>query len=148
LLAQALWLTGQRQPALRQLILALSAAAPEGLVRTLADEPWVLSDMLQNTRIDDAKLASFARRVAAACGPSLASPRKGADRGTGAEVLSTREAEVLAMLSRGLANKEMARELSRSEATVATHLRRIYAKLGAHTRTQAIAIARRGGLID
>jgi DNA-binding NarL/FixJ family response regulator len=52
------------------------------------------------------------------------------------------------MLARGLSNKQIARELSRSEATVATHLRRIYERLGAHTRTQAIAIARRGGLID
>jgi len=51
------------------------------------------------------------------------------------------------MLARGLSNKEIAREMARSGATVATHLRRIYEKLGAHTRTQAIAIARRGGLI-
>jgi len=148
LLAQGLWVSGQRRPALRSLEAALAAAAPEGLVRTLADEPWVLPDMLENLETGgDARLAAFAKRVSAACGPSLASPRRVAD-GVGTGVLSAREAEVLAMLARGLANKEIARALSRSEATVATHLRRIYEKLGAHTRTQAIAIARRGGLID
>jgi len=148
LLAQALWLSGQRRPAMRQLQQALAAAAPEGLVRTLADEPWVLRDM-----IDAGKLAEqpgtgpFAHRVAEACGPSPATPS--APPGEAArEVLSKREIEVLEMLAHGLSNKQMARELSRSEATVATHLRRIYEKLGAHTRTQAIAVARRGGLLD
>jgi LuxR family maltose regulon positive regulatory protein len=96
----------------------------------------------------DAALASFARRLAEACGPSLAAPAGGRRVEGAAEMLSAREAEILGMLARGLANKEMARELSRSEATVATHLRRIYGKLGAHTRTQAIAVARRGGLIE
>jgi LuxR family maltose regulon positive regulatory protein len=148
LLAQALWVSGQRRPGLRQLQLALAVAAPEGLVRTLADEPWVLPDMLENADLGgDARLTAFAKRVAGACGPSLAATRAGEPREAGEGILSRRETEVLALLARGLSNKEMARELSRSEATVATHLRRIYEKLGAHTRTQAIAIARRGGLI-
>jgi LuxR family maltose regulon positive regulatory protein len=148
LLAQALWIAGRRQPALRQLREALVLGAPEALVRTLADEPWVLPDMLGHAEVHaDAALAAFARRLASACGPSLASkshPRAVHDAD---EILSAREVQVLGMLARGLSNKEMARELARSGATVATHLRRIYAKLGAHTRTQAIAIARRNGLI-
>jgi LuxR family maltose regulon positive regulatory protein len=148
LLAQALWLSGQRRPALRQLALALAAAAPEGLLRTLADEPWVLPDMLENADLGgDPRLTSFAKKLAAACGPSAATARGSESRPASAGVLSRREIEVLGLLARGHSNKEMARELSRSEATVATHLRRIYEKLGAHTRTQAIAIARRSGLI-
>jgi LuxR family maltose regulon positive regulatory protein len=149
LLAQAHWIAGRRQPALRQLRDALALAAPEGLLRALADEPWVLGDMLANLELrGDSALASFAKRLASACAPSLASPRTSGAAADAAEVLSAREVQILAMLARGLSNKEMARELARSGATVATHLRRIYSKLGAHTRTQAIAIARRGGLID
>jgi LuxR family maltose regulon positive regulatory protein len=149
LLAQALWLSGQRGPAMRELTRSLAAASPEGLVRVLADEPWVLGDMLANEGVHaHPALGSFARRVAEACGPSLAAPRGALAKDVAREILSRRELEVLAMLARGLTNKQMARELSRSEATIATHLRRIYERLGAHTRTQAIAIARRGGLID
>jgi LuxR family maltose regulon positive regulatory protein len=148
LLAQALWLSGQRRLALRELQQALAAAAPEGLVRSLADEPWVLRDMIAAAPLaDNAALAAFGQRVANACGTSPAAPRAKPAEAV-REVLSKREIEVLAMLAHGMSNKEMARKLSRSEATVATHLRRIYEKLGAHTRTQAIAVARRGGLID
>jgi LuxR family maltose regulon positive regulatory protein len=148
LLAQALWLSGQRRPALRQLHEALAAAAPEGLVRALSDEPWVLRDMIDGTELSEQPaLGAFARRVADACGASPSAPRLAPAEAT-REVLSRREVEVLAMLAHGLSNKEMARKLSRSEATVATHLRRIYEKLGAHTRTQAIAVARRSGLLD
>ncbi len=146
-------MSGQRRRAVRELHGALAEAAPEGLVRVFADEAWVLRDMLANSaarrgRPGEAALLSFAKRVAEACGPSLASPQKAAPSEGARETLSPREIEVLAMLSRGLSNKQMARDLSRSEATIATHLRRIYERLGAHTRTQAIAIARRGGLID
>ena len=57
--------------------------------------------------------------------------------------LSVREREVLALLARGLSNKELARELSVSENTVKTHLANLYAKLGARRRTEALAAARR-----
>jgi len=149
LLAQALWLAGQRRPAIRELDRALESASQEGLVRVLADEPWVLRDMLANADLKAPSGAgSFARRVTEACGPSLAASKRGAGGERAREILSKREIEVLELLTRGLSNKQIAHELSRSEATIATHLRRIYERLGAHTRTQAIAIARRGGLID
>ena len=148
LLAQALWIAGQRRPAVRQLHEALAAAAPEGLVRVLADEPWVLRDMIEAAPLrDNARIGAFAARVVGACAPSPARPEARQDD-PAREVLSRREIEVLGMLAHGFTNKEIARKLSRSEATVATHLRRIYEKLGAHTRTQAIAVARRGGLLD
>ncbi|HEY2628129.1 MAG TPA: LuxR C-terminal-related transcriptional regulator, partial [Usitatibacter sp.] len=144
--AQALWVSGQRRPALQQLRRVLLDAAPEGMVRALADEPWVLRDMLENL-VGDAAASSFGKRVADACGPLRDVAGSGGDPADPAQVLSDKEIEVLARLAQGLSNKQIASQLSRSEATVATHLRRIYGKLGAHTRTQAIAIARRGGLI-
>lgn len=50
--------------------------------------------------------------------------------------LSDREADVAEMVGRGSTNSEIARSLHISEATVKTHLTRVYAKLGVRTRTQ------------
>lgn len=62
-------------------------------------------------------------------------------RTTGATTISGREVEVLELLSRGLGNKEIARELFVSEATVKSHLSHIYTKLGVDTRAGAVAAA-------
>ncbi|MFC7494351.1 MULTISPECIES: response regulator [unclassified Nocardioides] len=59
----------------------------------------------------------------------------------GASSITDREVEVLELLSRGLGNKEMARELFVSEATVKSHLSHIYTKLGVDTRAGAVAAA-------
>ncbi|MFS3128321.1 response regulator [Nocardioides sp. Bht2] len=59
----------------------------------------------------------------------------------GATTITEREVEVLELLFRGLGNKEMARELFVSEATVKSHLSHIYTKLGVDTRAGAVAAA-------
>lgn len=59
----------------------------------------------------------------------------------GAVTITEREVEVLELLSRGLGNKEMARELFVSEATVKSHLSHIYTKLSVDTRAGAVAAA-------
>jgi DNA-binding NarL/FixJ family response regulator len=61
--------------------------------------------------------------------------------------LTRRELQVLTLLTEGLGSKEIARDLVISTKTVASHVQRILAKLGAHTRAEAIAIAYRDGLI-
>ena len=62
--------------------------------------------------------------------------------------LSEREREILGQLSRGLGNREIARALFISEATVKTHLGRIYGKLGVETRSGAVAIAQERRLLS
>lgn len=57
--------------------------------------------------------------------------------------LSAREIELLELLATGQSNREMARSLFISEATVKTHLVHIYQKLGADNRVGAVAEARR-----
>jgi DNA-binding NarL/FixJ family response regulator len=56
-------------------------------------------------------------------------------------VVTEREVEVLELLARGLGNRELARELLVSEATVKSHLSHIYAKLDVDTRAGAVATA-------
>ena len=61
--------------------------------------------------------------------------------------LTDRELEILALLPRGQTNAEMAETLFVSVNTVKTHLKNIYAKLDVETRTEAVQVARRRGLI-
>ena len=61
--------------------------------------------------------------------------------------LSAREVEILAAVARGLSNREVARELVITEATVKTHLVHVFTKLGVDSRTAAVARARDDGLI-
>lgn len=56
-------------------------------------------------------------------------------------VLTEREVEILELLAEGIANKEMARRLMVSEATVKSHLSHIYTKLGVDNRAGAVAKA-------
>jgi DNA-binding NarL/FixJ family response regulator len=64
-------------------------------------------------------------------------------RRTGAlgPVLTEREVVILKLLAEGLTNKEMAKSLFVSEATVKSHLSHIYTKLGVDTRAGAVAQA-------
>jgi len=61
--------------------------------------------------------------------------------------LSERETQVLDGMSRGLSNGEIGRELYLSEDTIKTHARRLFRKLNAADRAQAVAVGLRAGLI-
>jgi len=63
------------------------------------------------------------------------------------DALTSRELEVLGLAARGYSNRDLARELHVSEATVKTHLHHAFTKLGADNRQAAIALAVKRGLI-
>ena len=62
--------------------------------------------------------------------------------------LSKREKEILQKVAYGATTKEVAKDLGISPHTVKTHLERIFEKLGANDRAQAVAIAIRSGLVE
>jgi len=64
-----------------------------------------------------------------------------------ADSLTQRELQVLALLSQGLTNREIARSLYVSESTVRAHLRTVTQKLGVHNRVHAVARAVEMGII-
>lgn len=61
--------------------------------------------------------------------------------------LTPREIEVLGLMAEGLSNKEMAGRLFVSENTIKTHCSRVFDKLGASRRTQAVLAGKQAGLI-
>jgi DNA-binding NarL/FixJ family response regulator len=79
--------------------------------------------------------------------PTVATRVLGRMRASAQEALSPRELEILGAVARGLSNKEIGRQLYVSEATVKTHLLRIFGKLGVDDRTAAVTVALERGII-
>jgi len=151
LLAEALHRDGQHMLAMRNLGRALEQAADEGFVRTFLEEGEPIRSLLKealSARLGEAlpgsvdlPLASFARRIER----SYSAAPAPADSLT--EPLTPKEIEVLELLAQGHSNKALGNRLYISDSTVRTHLRSINMKLQAANRMQAIAIARRLGLV-
>jgi len=68
--------------------------------------------------------------------------------GVSSETLTGRELDVLTLLASGKSNKEIGANLYISETTVKAHLRSIFTKLNVLSRTEAIAVASRRGLVQ
>ena len=61
--------------------------------------------------------------------------------------ITRRELEILELIARGLSNREIAEKLFVSESTVKTHSNRVFGKLGARRRTQAVQLGKEFGLL-
>jgi DNA-binding NarL/FixJ family response regulator len=109
-------------------------------------------------RIEPAQLAGAIRVVAG--GEALLSPsvtrklieeftrRPQVGRNDRLADLTEREREVLLLIARGLSNQELAERLFIADNTVKTHVKRVFTKLGARDRAQAIVIAYESGLMS
>jgi DNA-binding NarL/FixJ family response regulator len=78
---------------------------------------------------------------------SAPAPRASVEGTVAAPPLTEREMQVLTGMSRGRSNSEIGKELFLSEDTVKTHARRLFRKLGAADRAQAVAVGFRAGLV-
>ncbi|HEX4817318.1 MAG TPA: response regulator transcription factor [Nonomuraea sp.] len=104
--------------------------------------------LLKDTsRADLVAAVAAARSGETVLSPSVATKLVTRMRAPVAESLSRREAEVLALVARGLTNAEIGRRLFISEATVKTHLLRVFGKLGVSDRTAAVTTALDRGLL-
>ncbi len=93
--------------------------------------------------------AALARDLANRLGATLLLQELGVARaGVEAGVLTPREREILALVATGRSNGEIGKQLFISGKTVSVHVSNLMAKLGAGSRTEAAALARRAGLID
>ena len=151
--ALVLWARNEKQQALVTLAQALTLAEPEGYVRTFVDEGAAMADLLSATlearqrgHLDAAKHvpARYLAKLLAALAGEAAAPTVD---GRLLEPLSERELEVLALIAAGEPNAEIAGRLFISISTVKTHVNNLHRKLGARSRTQAVARAREMDLL-
>jgi LuxR family transcriptional regulator, maltose regulon positive regulatory protein len=134
---------------------ALDAATPDGALTAFLFHPPAreVFDRYAPDRGDQAALVTGIRRLLPAEpaeGPKLGAPEgspRPADSFRLVDPLSKSEIRVLRYMPTNLSAPEIARELSLSVHTVRTHTRHLFAKLGAHGRTEAVTRARTLGLL-
>jgi DNA-binding NarL/FixJ family response regulator len=105
---------------------------------------YLLKDAPRDELFAGVRAAAEGRAVFA---PAVASRLLSAVRAPGGEALSAREREVLGLVAKGTSNRQIAAELFISEATVKTHLKHLYAKLGVNDRAAAVARAYERGIL-
>jgi LuxR family maltose regulon positive regulatory protein len=158
LATQAAWANGNHKDALESLQSAIALARPHDLVQPFIDEGAAFAATVRaivrrfGLNIFSADATGFISRVlGSAIGRSRHpfAQKKPRTNGAGAwpqeadGLLSPREHEALRLLSEGKSNKELARELDLSEATIKFHLKNLYSKLGVGRRAMALAVANR-----
>jgi DNA-binding NarL/FixJ family response regulator len=105
----------------------------------------VLSDGVSRTQLQ-AALRAVAAGLAVR-DPAVGSQLPRSPQVSDSEELTPRERELLRFLGEGLGNREIAQALGLTDHTVKFHLRSIYAKLGVRTRTEAVSVAVRRGML-
>jgi DNA-binding NarL/FixJ family response regulator len=105
---------------------------------------YLLKDVALETLADAIRAAARGETVLA---PPVAARLVSRMRAPALDALTPREVEVLAAVARGLTNAEIGRQLFIGEATVKTHLLRIFAKLQVDDRTHAVTVAMERGLL-
>jgi DNA-binding NarL/FixJ family response regulator len=105
---------------------------------------YLLKDATQQ---DLFRAVGAAARGESVISPSVATRLLSQVRAPAVEPLTQRELEVLQLIARGTTNREAARRLFISEASVKAHLLHVYAKLGVNDRAAAVAAAYDRGLL-
>jgi DNA-binding NarL/FixJ family response regulator len=103
---------------------------------------YLLKDTPRDALVEAVRAASRGETVLA---PPLAAKLMRQVRSN--DQLTAREVEVLSLVSRGMSNGDIAKELFIGEATVKTHLLHVFDKLGVSDRTAAVTTAMRAGIL-
>lgn len=114
----------------------LVAAGDRAAARTHAQSAAAAAEQMRAGPLQRAVAATVSRA-------RLAGPETTADA-----VLTGREREVLALVAEGLTNREIGKRLFISEKTASVHLSNLMAKLNVSSRTEAVTVAHRRGLLD
>ena len=146
--------TGTPKAAEDYLIKALSTGKSMGYFQIIVDESYKLTSvytrLLNKTNSSKAKkallmgnkeLMEFTRKIYQNITSHPDTPAKGSGKPE-IEELSTRELEVLHLLSQGLSNRDISQKLFLSVGTVKWHTSNIYGKMGVRSRSEAVALAR------
>ncbi|MEZ0109960.1 DNA-binding NarL/FixJ family response regulator [Catenulispora sp. EB89] len=111
----------------------------EQALRDVVDDRSVLDPAVQHHVVD--AIAAIAAAPTTTATETQADPPLPAG-------LTPREAQVLELIARGLANAEIAQRLAVSETTVKSHINHLLPKIGARDRAQAVAFAYQQGLVS
>ena len=150
--AKAFEASGNPQRSLHSLCQAIMLAEPEGYMRIFTDEGQGLARLLKklvSARVPDAEgnpidvPVNYVKKIIL----SIESGKKQIYHAGLPDPLSSREQDVLLMLSSGLSNNEIAGKLFISKDTVKSHLKNINLKLNTSNRVQAVERAREFGLL-
>lgn len=156
--------SGDEAASMAELGDVLHTTCAEGFVRLIIDEGDRVGALVrryeaqgrgQGSQAGDPILTEYLHRLLQGFGPGLAEAEPAVPAGNAMPVgnavrpepLTRKEIRILQLLAEGYSNSAMAEKVFVSDSTVRTHLRNISAKLGANNRTQAVAMARRSGLI-
>lgn len=138
LLACALYRQGKRAAALEQLEQAVLLTQPGRFVRLFIESGPLVAEMLDQI---NSRESEFVQQLLADFG----SIRKGTNLHP---LLTRREVEVLQLLDEHLSEREIAARLTVSPDTVKKHCYHIYNKLGVNRRRDAVAIAKKAGILS
>jgi LuxR family maltose regulon positive regulatory protein len=143
----------QTTEALGELGRVLNVSAQAGIHQTILDEGPEIGPLLmafQERAERSGKSPELGPYVSGLIAAWRSRYQSGTEVGPGsglAEPLSGREGSILNLIAQGLSNKEIARNLTIAPETVKTHVKHIFAKLGAEKRAQAVARAQSLGLV-
>ncbi|MCL2551393.1 MAG: response regulator transcription factor [Actinomycetia bacterium] len=145
---EAIRLLRERAPGIRVLVLTTYDSDADVLPAVEAGATgYLLKDAPRDELVRAVRAAHLGQAVLA---PSVAQKLLGHVRApapAASGLLTDRELEVLRLVAAGTTNKEAAKRLFISEATVKTHLLHLYGKLGVRDRAAAVAAAYQAGLL-
>lgn len=132
----------ERSPSTRALVLTSTADnAQVTLALRAGAAGFLYKDVDPDALVRAIRSVHDGHTLLAPAAAALLSARSGGHDGLGIEALTSREREVLSLLSDGRSNREIARALGVSEKTIKTHVSSVLAKLGVADRTQAAILA-------